>query len=79
MSYIGMEKNIQQINKGLNVNSGGLYLNYGKDCELGMNEEMLKVFVDRGVIILTASDARSPNDVGANIQELQNIIYSLKK
>lgn len=57
--------------------SGGLYLNYGKDCELDMNMIMLKELLDKGVKILTASDAHSPNDVGANIIELQNIIYSL--
>ncbi len=59
--------------------SGGLYLNYGKDCELGMNRVMLKVLLDKGVKILTASDAHSPNDVGANISELHNIIYNLRE
>jgi len=54
--------------------SGGLYLNYSKNCQLGMNATMLKVFIDKRVRILTASDAHSPKDVGANIVELQNLL-----
>jgi len=54
--------------------SGGLHLNYSKDCECGMNRKMLKVFNSKGVRILTASDAHSPKDVGANIIELQNLL-----
>ena len=54
--------------------SGGLYLNYSKDCELGMNQTMLRVFLEKGVTVLTASDAHSPMDVGSNIIELQSII-----
>lgn len=55
--------------------SGGLHLNY--NChELGMNETMLKIFIDQGVRILTASDAHRPEDVGANIMELQNLVSS---
>lgn len=54
--------------------SGGLHLNYSKDCECGMNKEMLEVFKSRGVRILTASDAHSPKDVGANIVELQSLL-----
>jgi histidinol phosphatase-like PHP family hydrolase len=42
---------------------------YGKDCELRMNMIMLKEPLAKGVKILTASDAHSPNDVGANIIE----------
>jgi len=56
--------------------SGGLYLNYSNNCELGMNETMLKVFTDKSVRILTASDAHRPEDVGANIMELQNLASS---
>jgi Histidinol phosphatase and related hydrolases of the PHP family len=54
--------------------SGGLHLNYGSHYELGLNEEMLKVFIHKGVRILTASDAHSPGDVGANIAELQMLL-----
>jgi len=57
--------------------SGGLYLNYGKHCELELNVTMLKVFLDKGARILTASDAHDPKDVGANIVELQSIICIL--
>ena len=55
--------------------SGGLHLNYNCN-ELGMNETMLKIFIDQGVRILTASDAHRPEDVGANIIELQNLVSS---
>lgn len=54
--------------------SGGLNLNYSRDCELGMNPLMLKVFKEQGIKILTASDAHSPTDVGANIPELHKIL-----
>ena len=54
--------------------SGGLHLNYSIDCDLGMNKEMLRIFTVAGVRILTASDAHSPNDVGANIIELRNLV-----
>ena len=54
--------------------SGGLRLNYSSRCELGMNAAMLRIFIDKGVRILTASDAHRPEDVGANIEELQNIL-----
>lgn len=50
--------------------SGGLRLNYGNACELGMNKQMLHILKGRGVKILTASDAHKPKDVGANIIEL---------
>jgi histidinol-phosphatase (PHP family) len=55
--------------------SGGLHLNYDSNCELGMNATMLKMFINKGVPILTASDAHSPQDVGANIAELQNLVH----
>ncbi len=51
--------------------SGGLNLNYSSSCELGMNAVMLKIFREKGVRILTASDAHKPADVGANILELE--------
>lgn len=54
--------------------SGGLHLNYSRECECGMNAKMLKVFIDKGVKILTASDAHSPKYVGANIVNLQNLL-----
>lgn len=77
----GLECTYEKIAELLNKNnmyaeqSGGLYLNYSSNCELGMNEKMLKVFKDNGVRILTASDAHKPEDVGANIMELQNLLY----
>lgn len=52
--------------------SGGLHLNYDKSCELGMNPVMLKIFTEKGVRLLTASDAHCPGDAGANIAELKN-------
>ncbi len=54
--------------------SGGLNLNYSRDCELGLNPLMLRVFKEQGVRILTASDAHSPTDAGANIPELHKIL-----
>lgn len=49
--------------------SAGLYLNYGFK-ELGMNRDMLRIFKDNGVRILTASDAHKPEDVGRFIKEM---------
>lgn len=56
--------------------SGGLHLNYGTDCELGMNSTMRKIFLDQGVHIQTASDAHRPEDVGANIKELIELLHT---
>ncbi len=52
--------------------SGGLRLNYGFS-ELGMNETMLRTFKEKHVAIRFASDAHKPEDVGANIFDLQAI------
>ncbi|AFL99313.1 histidinol phosphate phosphatase HisJ family [Desulfitobacterium dehalogenans ATCC 51507] len=49
--------------------SGGLALNYGYPT-IGMNDKMLNIFKQRGVIMLTASDAHRPEDVGANISKM---------
>ncbi len=54
--------------------SGGLHLNYDSACELGMQDRMRKIFADKGVRILTASDAHRPEDVGANIPELERLL-----
>lgn len=56
--------------------SGGLNLNYSRACELGMNELLLRTFINKGVRLLTASDAHRPEDVGANIPQLNSIIES---
>lgn len=53
--------------------SAGLYINYRFD-ELGMNEQMLNIFSDKGVKILTSSDAHRPDDVGRYIKDMQELI-----
>lgn len=53
--------------------SGGLALNYGCS-ELGMNQDMLRIFKGNNVRILTASDAHRPEHAGANIKELHRIL-----
>jgi histidinol-phosphatase (PHP family) len=50
--------------------SAGLHINYGFD-ELGMNKKMLNVFKDKGVKLLTVSDAHRPDDVGRFIREMK--------
>ncbi len=54
--------------------SGGLHLNYSRECELGMNAKMKRIFLEKGVHILTASDAHRPEDVGANIADLARLL-----
>jgi histidinol-phosphatase (PHP family) len=51
-------------------NSGGLKLNYGCE-ELGLNQRLLRILLEKGVMLLPASDAHRPEDVGSNIRELQ--------
>jgi histidinol-phosphatase (PHP family) len=58
--------------------SGGLHLNYSKECEYGMNAQMLRIFKSKGVKIQTASDAHCPEDVGANIKELERLIQGVE-
>ncbi|HWR05325.1 PHP domain-containing protein [Sporomusa sp.] len=53
--------------------SGGLTLNYGF-AELGLNPQILRVFKDNGVRILTASDAHKPEHAGENISKLQALL-----
>lgn len=55
--------------------SGGLALNYGFE-ELGMNPTMLHIFKSKNVAIRCASDAHKPEDVGANIAQLQAILQA---
>lgn len=52
--------------------SSGLAINYG-DTELGMNERMMKPMIQKGVRILTASDAHVPRDVGRFIYEMEKL------
>ena len=55
--------------------SGGLALNYGFE-ELGMNPTMLHIFKSKNVAIRCASDAHKPEDVGANVAQLQAILQA---
>lgn len=53
--------------------NGGLYLNCGH-LEMGMNKAMLNTLKDRGVRLITASDAHKPEDTGKNIVEMSRFI-----
>lgn len=53
--------------------SGGLTLNYGFH-EKGVNKTMLEIFKKSKVDIRCASDAHKPEDVGANIKEMQVLL-----
>lgn len=55
--------------------SGGLALNYGYPTP-GMNDKMLNIFKQRGVTMLTASDAHRPEDVGANLSEMAVVLMA---
>ncbi len=55
--------------------SGGLALNYGFE-ELGMNQTMLRIFKNKNVAIRFASDAHKPEDVGANIFKMQEMMQA---
>jgi Histidinol phosphatase and related hydrolases of the PHP family len=57
--------------------SAGLYLNYGHK-ELGMNKRMLDIFKQKGVSILTASDAHVPENTGKFIKELYKIMENME-
>lgn len=61
-------------NKMYAENSGGLRLNYNRNLELGLNRDLLKVFKENNVVMMTASDAHKQSDVGANIKELQTMM-----
>lgn len=47
-------------------------------AELGMNAELLKALQKDGVKILTASDAHRPEDVGADIPEMERKIEAIR-
>jgi histidinol-phosphatase (PHP family) len=61
-------------NKMYAENSGGLRLNYNQDLEIGLNRELLRIFKENNVVMITASDAHKQGDVGANIKELRRMI-----
>lgn len=52
--------------------NAGLYNNYSHD-EIGLGEQLRKIFVLNKVKILTASDAHRPEDVGKGIKILSEI------
>lgn len=54
--------------------NGGAHRRCPDTSELGMNTDMIKAMKHFGVRILTASDAHCPEDVGANIYELEQVI-----
>jgi histidinol-phosphatase (PHP family) len=53
--------------------SAGLFLNY-KHKEMGMNKQLLSTLKEYDVNIITASDAHRPEDTGAYITEMQQLI-----
>ena len=53
--------------------SAGLHNNYGCE-ELGMNPQMLSIFKNAGVELLTVSDAHRPEDVGRCIKEMECLL-----
>jgi histidinol-phosphatase (PHP family) len=53
--------------------SAGLFLNYNHH-ELGMNKRLLHILKDNEVNIITATDAHKPEDVGAYLPDLQQLI-----
>jgi len=55
--------------------SNGLYINY-EHKELGLNRELLKVLLENGVKIVTASDAHRPEDVGRFVKEANELILN---
>lgn len=61
-------------NKMYAENNGGLRLNYNRNLELGLNRDLLRIFKENNVVMMTASDAHKQSDVGANIKELQRMI-----
>lgn len=72
--YIDLAKTLVENNVKAEFNNG-LYINYGHN-ELGTNRELLKILIDNGVEIVTASDAHRPEDVGKYIKEATDIILN---
>lgn len=58
--------------------SNGLFINYQHE-ELGLNRDLLKVFLENEVELVTASDAHRPEDVGKFINVAMEIIESYKR
>ncbi|MBA1334470.1 MAG: hypothetical protein HPY66_2319 [Firmicutes bacterium] len=51
----------------------GLYLNYNHG-EFGLNSRMLRAFKERGVRMLTATDAHRPEDAGLYIKDAEMVL-----
>lgn len=52
-------------------NNVGCYYRYGHP-DMGLSDDVLKIFKDKGVKIITASDAHKPEHVGMYIKEITN-------
>ncbi len=57
--------------------NNGLFINYNHE-ELGTNRKLLKILLENGVEIVTASDAHTPEDVGRFILEANDIINKFR-
>jgi len=55
----------------------GCYYRYGHK-DLGLSDELLKVFIEKGVNIITTSDAHDPKNVGIYIKEANERINKYK-
>jgi histidinol-phosphatase (PHP family) len=70
--YIELTKSIVKNNIKVEV-SGGLYLNYNHS-EIGINNKLLNILKKNKAILIPASDAHSPENVGINIKECVDLI-----
>ncbi|MCX7749631.1 MAG: PHP domain-containing protein [Clostridia bacterium] len=69
----GIYQNIAKLLHYHNVyaeQSAGLHLNYGL-VEIGLNQNLYKIFKENDVKLITASDAHKPEDVGKCLAELK--------
>ena len=58
-------------------NNTGCHYRYNHN-DVGLSDELLKIFIDNDIDIITASDAHHPKDVGSFIKEAQEKINKLK-
>lgn len=75
-TYLNLAKHIKD-NKMKAENNTGCYYRYNHP-DMGLSDELLKIFVENDVEIITTSDAHYPEHVGNYIKESQIRIDKLK-
>ncbi len=69
-TYLELANNLNKYHMKAECNTG-CYYRYNHP-DIGLSDELLRIFIENNVEIITASDAHHPEDVGSYIKEAQD-------